>query len=234
MRKQDLLLNLLLISSLAGSVWKIRGDWQSYAWKNSPHNLDIHPMNGVSLSPAVTVPNYSSIVQQNPFQADRNDNVEQTAAQAKPAGPPPLIYGSFILGNDRFALMAADQSLKSERVPEGASFGGYHLVKVLPESVILESSAGREEIMLYNALMRLPRQQSKTTAAVSRKSSPADIASGPPVPSGNPTPFPEVPGNRGANPSVPANPFTNPAALPPGKEFMDTPFGPIIVDKKKP
>ncbi len=233
MHKQDILLNLLLTLTLAGSIWKFGGDWQDYARKNGPQSLEIHPVAGVTLPPHTTVPNYVSVSMQNPFHPDRNDTLEQSV-QAKPVGPPPLIYGSFILGDDKFALMATDQSLKSERVPEGATFAGYRLAKVLPESVILESPAGREEIMLYNALMRLPRQQTKTAAAVTRKTNPTEVASGSPIPSGNPTPFPQGSGGQPSNSAVPEKPLGPSSALPPGKEIMDTPFGPIVVDKKKP
>lgn len=236
MRKQNLILNLLLTLSLIGLAWKLRNDWRNYAAENSPQKLEIHPMNGVPLPPSAVVPDYTAVARQNPFHADRNDVIDQPTAQAKPIGPPPLIYGSFILGDTRFALMATEQSPKAERVPEGGMFEGYRLVKVLRESVILESAAGRDEIMLYNALTRLRRQQTKTTTSASSRSSTSNqvTSTGSATP---PTGLPsaEMANATSANSAAPTNLQSVPAvAVPPGKEIIDTPFGPIVMEKKKP
>ena len=230
MRKQDLILNLLLVLSLIGLAWKLRTDWRHYAVENGPQRLDIRPLSGVSLPPSASVPDYTAVARQNPFHPDRNDIIEQAAALAKTVGPPPLIYGSFIMGDDRFALMSTEQSSsKPERVPEGGMFEGYRLVKVLPESVILESAAGRDEIMLYNALMRLRRQQGKT-AASSRPSTTTQVSStGTSATSSVP---PDMANQGSANSASPVN--SPAAALPPDKTAVDTPFGPIFVEKKRP
>jgi hypothetical protein len=235
MRKQDLILNLLLVFSLIGLAWKLRTDWRHYAAENGPQRLDIRPLSGVSLPPSSPVPDYTAIARQNPFHADRNDIIEQPAMLAKSLGPPPLIYGSFILGDDRFALMSTEQSTsKPEKVPEGGMFGGYRLVKVLPESVILESAAGRDEIMLYNALMRLRRQQGKTASSASSRSSTTTQVS-----STDTSPTSASPGDMAnpglASPAASANSSSASAgARPPSKEYIDTPFGPVAVEKKKP
>ena len=234
MRKQDLILNLLLVLSLIGFAWKLRTDWRHYAVENGPQRLDIRPLSGVSLPPASPVLDYTDIARQNPFHADRNDIIEQPAMLAKSLGPPPLIYGSFILGDDRFALMSTEQSIsKPEKVPEGGMFGGYRLVKVLPESVILESAAGRDEIMLYNALMRLRRQQGKTaSSASSRPSTTSQVSSTDTSPSSS---SPADMANPGlASPASANSPSAPAGARPPGKEYIDTPFGPVAVEKKKP
>jgi len=229
MRKQDLILNLLLVLSLIGLGWKFRNDWRNYAAQNGPQRLDIRPLSGVSLPPAAPVPDYTAVARQNPFHPDRNDIIEQAAALAKALGPPPLIYGSFILGDDRFALMSTEQASKPERVPEGGTFEGYRLVKVLPESVILESPAGRNEIMLYNALMRLRRVQAKTASTASSRATTTQVSSTGTSPSSSPYSSSDT-ANQGS-----ATPMNSPeVAVPPQKTVVDTPFGPIFVDKKKP
>jgi len=235
MRKQDLLLNLFLVLTLIGLAWKLRNDWRSYAVENGPQRLEIHPMSGVSLPPPAPVSDYTAVARQNPFHADRNDVIDQPAALAKALGPPPLIYGSFILGDDRFALMSTEQSSsKPERVPEGSMYEGYRLVKVLPESVILESAAGRNEIMLYNALMRLRRQQGKTPSPTSSRSSTTTQVSSTGT-STTPAPSPDMANQGSTSSATPVNSPTAPAAaLPPGKEVIDTPFGPMVVEKKRP
>lgn len=237
MRKQDLILNLMLVLSLIGLAWKLHNDWRNYAAENGPQRLDVHPMTGVSLPPPAPVPDYSAVARQNPFHADRNDVIDQPAALAKTLGPPPLIYGSFILGDERFALMSTEQSSsKPERVPEGGTFEGYRLVKVLPESLILESAAGRDEVMLYNALMRLRRQQAKTTtSAASHAAAPTQVTSTTSSTPSNALTQSQVanvaPVNSSGTPDSQAAPAM---AVPAGKEIRDTPFGPIAVEKKRP
>jgi len=235
MRKQDLLLNLFLTLSLGLLGWKLHNDWRMYAAQNGPQALDVHSVSGVSLPPLSAAPDYTAVARQNPFQAERNDVIEEPAAQAKPTGPPPLIYGSIIMEDTRFALMANEQSPKPERVAEGGMFEGYRLVKVLPESVILESAGGRDEIMLYNALMRLRRQQAKTTvSAASHPSTPTQVNSTASPNSATALPQSEMASQALPNSAAGTKPQSTPAlAAPPGKEVVETPFGPVLVEKKK-
>lgn len=232
MRRQDLALNLLLLLSLGALGWKLHRDWKDYAMRNGPQTLETRPISAVSVPAPSATPDYTAVVRQNPFQADRNDIIPEVAAQAKPMGPPPLFYGSIIMGDTRFALMGTEQSPKPERVSEGSPFDGYQLVKVLPESIILESAAGRDEIMLYNALMRLHRQQSKTTSTASHSSTTSPVASSAP----GTTPLQTAaavaePVNSSAAPTSSIAPAV---AVPAGKQIVNTPFGPVTVDKKKP
>jgi hypothetical protein len=233
MRKQDLILNLLLTSSLGLLGWKLHNDWRNYAAHNGPQALDVHSLSGVSLPPLSAAPDYTAVSRQNPFHAERNDAIEQPVAVAKPTGPPPLIYGSIIMGDTRFALMANEQSPKPEKVLEGGTFEGYKLVEVLPESVVLESSAGRSEIMFYNALMRLHRQAGKTVATAAPHVTASNSVAGS-TPGATPVQT-DMANTGSANPAPGENSRAAPAlAVPPGKEVMNTPFGPILVDKKKP
>jgi len=233
MRRQDLVLNLFLLLSLGVLGWKLHRDWKEYAMRNGPQALETRAITAVSVPALSATPDYTAVARQNPFQADRNDVILEAAAQAKPTGPPPLFYGSIIMGDTRFALMGTEQSPKPERVSEGSTFDGYQLVKVLPESIILESAAGRDEVMLYNALMRLHRQQSKTTASTASHSSTTTPAS-----SSASSATPVQTAASGTDPSNSATtptPSTAPAmAAPAGKEVKSTPFGPVVVDKKKP
>lgn len=233
LRKQDLLLNLFLMLSLGSLGWKLHNDWRTYAAQNGPQGLDVHSMSGVSLPPLSAAPDYTAAARQNPFHPERNDVIEQPAAQARPTGPPPLIYGSIIMGDTRFALMANEQSPKPEKVLEGDTFEGYKLVEVLPESVVLESSAGRSEVMFYNSLMRLHRQTGKTVAtAAPRAATATSVASST---SGATSAQTDMASTGLPNPAAGENSRATPApAVPPGKELLDTPFGPILVDKKKP
>jgi len=227
MNKQIWILNLLCVCSLAGLGWKLGKDWRQYAAHNGPQALGIRPLNGVVVPARLDAGDYSAIAQQNPFHSDRNDVITETSVP-RVTGPPPLVYGSIIFGDTRFALLASEQSPKPQRVTEGSTFEGYRLVKVLPQSVVFESDGGRNEVMLYNALERLHRQTSKTTANARPATPPPTTsvaaASAPPVEAGS--------ARMASSDSPSSNPAVPMGTAPPGKEVMQTPFGPIIVDKR--
>ena len=236
MRRQDLAVNLLLLMSMGGLGWKLHRDWKDYSMRNGPQSLQTHAISTVAVPAISATPDYTAVPRLNPFQADRNDVIQEAAVTAKPVGPPPLFYGSIIMGETRFALLATEQSPKPERVSEGSTFDGYHIVQVLPESIVIESAAGRDEIMLYNALMRLHRQQSKTTvsatSALSHAATTMPVSSS--VPSSTPVQTAESATDPG-NPAVAPGSSTAPSMVPPaGKEVVNTPFGPVMAEKKKP
>ncbi len=228
MRKRFWIVNLVLLASVVGLGWKLRADWRAYAARNGPRSLVLHPLHGVSEPAAPSLRDYSAVTRQNPFSADRNDAVPQ-AEQAKPVGPPPLVYGSVILGASRFALLGTEESPKPQRVSEGNTFGGYRLVRVLPQSVVLESSGAQTEIMLYNALARLRREHARTAAASSSAAPPPVQTVGGGAP---PTP---VATSAPSNPTQPALPLPTPPGQPrPGMRVMQTPWGPIWVEDRRP
>ena len=231
MNKRMWIINLLCVASLVGLGWKLVKDWRQYAAHNGPQALETHELAGVAVPPPLSSPDYTAVARQNPFHADRNDVITEPA-QAKAIGPPPLVYGSLIFGSNRSALLGREQSPKPERVEEGGTFDGYRVVRVLPESVVLESSAGKQEIMFYNAMERLHRQAARTSAS-SRPASPpvgtapVTAASAPPAVLTSVEPAnPESPADR----AVPSKS----GAAPAGKEVVDTPFGPMVFNKRKP
>ena len=228
MNKRMWMINLLCVVSLVGLGWKFGKDWRAYAAHNGPQALETHPFSDVPVPPPLASPDYTVIARQNPFHADRNDVITEPA-QAKVVGPPPLVYGSLIFGSTRSVLLGREQSPKPEQVAEGNTFDGYRVVRVLPQSVVLESGAGQEEIMFYNAMERLRRQAAKTSASAKPASQPPGA-----VPDSGANPQSAAVANVGAaNPALsPAGRTASPA--PAGKEWVDTPFGPMAFEKKKP
>jgi len=229
MNKRMWLINLLCGASLVGLGWKLVKDWRQYAAHNGPQSLETHVLNGVPVPPPLSSPDYTALARQNPFHADRNDVISDPV-QAKAIGPPPLVYGSLIFGSNRSALLGREQSPKPERVEEGSTFDGYRVVRVLPESVVLESNAGQQEIMFYNAMERLHRQATRTTSS-------AKPASPPPGTGAN-TQSAEVttngePANSAQSSADQATPSRS-ESVPAGKEWVSTPFGRMLLDKKKP
>jgi len=225
------LINLLCVASLVGLGWKLVRDWRQYASYNGPQALEAHALSGVPVPPPLSSPDYTAVARQNPFHTDRNDVITEPV-QAKAMGPPPLVYGSMIFGSSRSALLGREQSPKAERVEEGSTFDGYRVVRVLPESVVLESSAGQQEIMFYNAMERLHRQTASTSASARPASTPAGttpgtgastsavVASGEPANSAQSAADQAMPSKYGP--------------VPAGREVVNTPFGPMIFNKRKP
>lgn len=226
MRKQFWAINLLLLVSAGGLGWKLHSDWQAYATHNAPESLKLRPPGGVSAPGAAAPRDYAVIAQQNPFHPDRSDAVPQTE-QLQAAGSLPLIYGSVILGNNRFALLATEGMPKPQKVAEGEVFNGYRVAQVLPQSIVLESEAGKNEVMLYNAMERLRREHTRTQPTTTSPAAPAVTSTGGATVAA-PATAPVVGTGAAPQPAQAA-----PAGPPrPGKRIMQTPFGPIWVDQK--
>jgi hypothetical protein len=230
MKKRHWIISLFCVGSIIGLGWKLESEWRQYAARNGPQALEVHALSGVPIPVALPASDYGAIARQNPFHAERNDLISEPVQAAKVTGPPPLVYGSIIFGSARAALLGTEQSPKPERVEEGSTFQGYRLVSVLPQSVVLESGAGREEIMFYNALERLHRQASKTSTNARASSQTPAVTSG-----GGQVSPPTVADVAPANPPVePQAPASSARPAPSGKVWQDTPFGPMLFDKKKP
>jgi hypothetical protein len=226
MRVRIWILNLLLLAMAAGLVWKLRTDWRTYAAANGPQALVLRPLGSVVAPPLSPQGEYSAIAQQNAFHPDRNDSMPPPPAVQVTTAPPPLVYGSLILGDNRYALMAPDESAVPQQIQEGQSLNGYTLVRVQAQSVTLESSSGQQEIMFYNAMSKLRRNSSKTVAA-------SNGAAGGAVHTGSAS-SQSAAANAAASTSAAApQPAAAPAAAPPpGKKVVQTPFGPMLMDDK--
>jgi hypothetical protein len=223
-RKLRWVMILLLVTGAAGLGYKLRNDWRTFRDNNNPKDVKLHPGVPAAVTDVPQPRDYTVVAQQNPFHPERNDAMPPPPpVVAAPSGPPPLIYGSMILGTERFALMATEADPKSHKVMEGDSFNGYKLAKVLPQSVVLQTGDSQNEVMLYNALSRLRRDTVKTqpssagtpTASPNAGATTTEVA--PTGPAVVPAVIPSLPG-----PNAPA---------PPGKKLVETPFGPMWVDK---
>lgn len=224
MRARIWIINLLLLVSATAIGWKVRKQWRAYAVQNRPQSLVLRPLAGVQAPAAVVPVEYLVIASQNPFHPDRNDVIEQPQVKVTTA-PPPILYGSVILGEARYALMATDDTRAPEKVQEGQSINGYRLASVQPQSVILEAGSAKTEIMLYNAMSKLRRDHSRTLASAPAPSAQAPVRStvaAEAQPSAAPTTAPE--------PSSAASAPNRTQPVPAGKKIVQTPFGPVLVD----
>lgn len=227
MRARIWILNLLLMAIAVGLVWKFEGDWRAYAAANGPQALVLRPLGSVVAPATPAQGEYSAIAQQNAFHPDRNDSMPPPPAVQVTTAPPPLVYGSLIMGTNRYALMAPDESAVPQQILEGQSLNGYKLVRVQAQSVTLESSSGQQEIMFYNAMSKLRRNSSKTVATSTGASGGAvrtGSASSPSAAASTAT------STSSTAPQQTAAPAT--AEAPPGKKVVQTPFGPMLMDDK--
>ena len=228
MRTRIWILNILLLAGVIALAWKFRQDWKAYAAQNSPRALVLRPLGGISAPRGGALGEYSVIALQNAFHPERNDSMPPPPSVQVTTAPPPLVYGSLIMGENRFALMATDESAAPQQVPEGQSMNGYKLIRVQAQSVTLESSSGQTEIMFYNSMSKLRRNSSRTTAgnpassaAAARSTSSGAGGAGQAATTGT-SPQP------GAQASAPSAQIV----APPGKKVVQTPFGPMLMDDK--
>ena len=217
MRRLRWLMIVLMMAGAAGLGYKLRADWRAFRNGNDPSVIRLRPMPATAEPASAPAPDYAVVAQQNPFHPERTDALPPPPpAVAQPTGPPPLFYGSMMLGKEHFALMATESDMKPRKVMEGDSFNGYKLAEVKQQSVVLEFGGNRNEVMLYNALSRLRREARRTepTAAPAAAATAAATQVAPVI---DPNPLP--PAVSGAKP-------------PPGKKLVMTPFGAMWIDDK--
>ena len=211
---------VLLVVGAGALGYKLRADWRTFGTANDPAALKTRPLPPPQAPAATAAPDYTVVAQQNPFHPERNDAMPPPPpVQAKTVGPPPLVYGSMLLGKEKYSLMGTENDPKPRKVVEGEDFQGYKLAEVKQQSVVLESDGSKSEVMFYNALSRLRREAVKTQGASSATTATASVAQAAPPPALPRTP--DLP---------PALPGQTP---PPGKHLVDTPFGYVWQDVKK-
>lgn len=224
MRKLRWITVLLLVAGAGGLGYKLRADWRSFRASNDPSGIKLRPLPPVPAPEVPAAKDYTVVAQQNPFHPERNDALPPPPpATVKPAlGPPPLVYGSMILGAEKFALLGSDNDPRPRKVMQGEEFNGYKLAEVRPQSVVFEADGSKNEVMLYNALTRLRRDSARTQSPPPPTATAATVgASSPPQLNGVPVYVP------------PSDPPASPNVKPPaGRKLVMTPFGPMWQDDK--
>lgn len=223
MRKLRWISMVLLMVGAGGLGYKLRGDWRSFRAANDAAAAKVRPLQPEQAAAPAPAPDYTVVARQNPFHPERNDAMPPPPqVAAKTVGPPPLVYGSMLLGTEKFALLATESDPKPHKILEGGEFAGYKLAEVKSQSVVLEADGAKSEVMFYNALSRLRRDGQKTQTNAATPAGSGTAGGGSTVAVAN------------AAPSAP--PAVEPPALPAGastanKKLVQTPFGPIWVDK---
>lgn len=216
---------VLLVLLVLGAV-RLRRDAQSFS---ATHRVDqIQPDSDkpvpktLGLSAPAGKQDWPDIAAHDPFSFDRNDVAIVAAATVaqQPKKPKPLLFGTFMLGKDRLALLGpGDGSTRLSRpVHAGEVFDGWTVAEILEKTVTVKWDDFKETLIMDDPTAQLARDYSKTTAAstpvvsVGSSAAAATSSAAAPAPS---SPVPE------ATPT--------PAA---GRKqiLVPTPFGPHLVD----
>lgn len=203
MRKQMLVLNVILLLAAIGLVYKLRADWKSTAKRQealAAGAASTAPSAaGIPAAPQ-TATGLETIVANNLFFSDRNNEMPK-AIEKKPAPPQPLLVGTMNLGRTKLALMveANQPAAMPRQVKEGESFAGYTLVEIGNNQVILEWEGIKKTVDVSMAAVQVAAPAYTPSASSpppvsSTASSPVTITPGAPPP---PNSAQIIPGKQG-------------------------------------
>ncbi len=142
MRKQMLILNVILLLAALGLGYKLSADWKVTARRQEALSAGAASVAPTAAGlPAAPQPasGLETIVAQNLFFSDRTNEIPK-ALEKKPAPLQPLLIGTMNLGRTKLALMVEGNqpSGMPRQVKEGDTFAGYTLVEIGNNQVVLE------------------------------------------------------------------------------------------------
>jgi hypothetical protein len=158
MKKNLILINLVLLAVSVVLAQKLRSDWARFQIENNLAHLK--PVKGATApgSPSadqpVGVTNYSTIVDKHLFAQDRNNIIPPEPPpeeHAKKLGPKPLLMGIMDLGEEQFAWMVSSDPKEDKdyrKVKVGESLGEYKLVEILDQKVRMNADGEDIEVRL--------------------------------------------------------------------------------------
>jgi hypothetical protein len=197
-KRPYILINLLLIGSAVFLGYEVTSQWKEY---RLTHNIALLKAGGVSEPGAktaigpVVVPNYSAIVDNDLFSADRTSVIppEIPAESPKVEVPKPILVGTMQLDEDEFALMVSDtprDNANYKRLKVGDVMNGYTLVKILDQKVMMKADGKDVEVRLsVNEPSKMVARETQPTSptAASGAGQVTSIGSGGPIASGGAT-----------------------------------------------
>lgn len=166
MRKQMLLVNLILLAAALGLGWKLRADWRRGSERYAALSSSAAPAISAVGAPAAPGPVAGAevIVAANLFSADRNN--EQPKAAEKKMPPEPILIGTMNLGPGKKIALLQDRNARDSmprQVKEGETFADFKLVAIGDNQVTLEFEGQRKKIDVSNAIPQISGPPSITT-----------------------------------------------------------------------
>lgn len=144
MRNRLFALNLLLLTLIAGAVWRLREGWLEARQRESEllrKSLPALP------APAVLVPPSAGAVNSTPYlevasrlllSRDRNPNVVIEEAPPKPMPPLPKFYGLMGFDDRPFLILAERSGAPQQKFQVGQTIGEFKIVKLESSGLTFE------------------------------------------------------------------------------------------------
>jgi hypothetical protein len=155
-KKNLFLMNVLLLAGVLVQIWYLRNQWREFQAQHLALYQNLKAEGKLNVPATSTKPaevaNYSAIVENLLFAADRNPVIPvETTATATPLAPKPVLMGTISLNGDDYALMISADPKESKdyrRLKVGESLSGYTLVKILDQKVQMNAAGTSVEIRL--------------------------------------------------------------------------------------
>lgn len=236
MRRQMLIINLVLLVAAVGMGAKLRADWKRANQRYAVLAESAKPASPASAAlPAGAAPaaDLPGIAAHNLFAPDRTNELPKTAVERKPPPPEPIVIGTLNLGSGKIALLteaAAPAGSTPRQVKEGEFFGGYKLVSIGDNQVTLEYEGQQKKVDVYTSARQVAAPPA--VAAVAAPAAPRVVTMGSPVQ--QPAPQPANVTGTGSSPTA-VGPT---GVIIPGTTSMyghkdNLPAGAVIGDRRK-
>lgn len=230
MKKNWIILNVLLLVVAALLAFQLNNQWRFYRSRHNPGRIKpsvAQNVPSVSRTSASAQPaNYSAIVDNHLFSLDRNNVIPSEPpppTESKVLAPKPILMGTMGLAGSAYALMvsgAGGDSSLYRRLKVGDELDGYALVKVFHDKVVMKAEGQEVDVRISDQ----PRRSQSAAAA------PASAAGGARV-----APL-DGAAASGTGASGVARPEVPPGEAPEGtlfkgkrKRLVDSPFGQTVV-----
>lgn len=171
MQRRQLMVLYIALSVIAVLLaWRLGSEWKRANLRYAaPHRTTAAAPAYLppSSAPHAAPPLLSEIVAKNLFSPDRNNDVIQDE-KPQPAPPAPIVFGTINLGGSFEALMAErGQSARPgfRRVKNGEQLGGYTIVEIRDEKVVVEFRGQKTTLNVYESANSVPRANTRTNLA---------------------------------------------------------------------
>lgn len=148
MRRQMLVINVVLLVAAISLAVKLRGDWRLASLRYRVLASASQPASPAIAAPAMApaVADLEIIAQRNLFSPDRTNELPKAAVAPPP--PEPLLVGTLNLGKQKLALLGEANGNMPRQVKEGETFAGYRLVSIGNNEVVLEYQGQQKKVDL--------------------------------------------------------------------------------------
>jgi len=186
MRKQNWIINVVLLALAAVLGMKLRGDWVRTTQQQKAADAfakSAAPPASAPNAAVAPVPGAELIAQNNLFSPDRN-NVQAQPLELKPAPPDPVLLGSMNVGSGPIGLMvdgAAQPGTPAHPVRVGEMIGEYKLVKVGDTFAMVEYQGQQKRVEVQSAPHQINGSVPLANTAIARPATQQTIAPKTPV-----------------------------------------------------